>query len=96
MAETNCILVANHQNTADISVLLYPLSLIRPLGGALNWVMDAILKFCSFGWVSFAHNDFFIWQSQDAKRFKFLAPAEPDMVKDIELKVKIDILIISD
>jgi len=50
--------------------------------------MDAILKFCSFGWVSWAHNDFFIWQAQDARTFKWLAPAPPDQVRDIELKVR--------
>ena len=66
---------------------MYALSLLSELGGQLNWVMDAILKFCSFGWVSYAHNDFFIWQAQDAKRFKLLAPADPEQIKDIELKV---------
>ena len=79
--------MANHQNTADISVVMYALSLVSKLNGQLNWVMDAILKFCSFGWVSYAHNDFFIWQAQDAKRFKLLAPADPEQIKDIELKV---------
>ena len=65
------------------------MALIRPLNGAMNWVMDAILKFCSFGWVSFAHNDFFIWQSQDAKKFKWIAPASADDIRDIEIKVLI-------
>jgi len=81
-----CILVANHQNTCDISILMYGMALIRPLNGAMNWVMDAILKFCSFGWVSYAHNDFFIWQSQDAKKFKWIAPASADDIRDIEIK----------
>ena len=62
---------------------------VPSFNGALNWVMDAILKFCSFGWVSWAHNDFFIWQAQDARTFKWLAPAPPDQVRDIELKVRI-------
>ena len=65
------------------------MALIRPLNGAMNWVMDAILKFCSFGWVSYAHNDFFIWQSQDAKKFKWIAPASAEDIRDIEIKVKI-------
>ena len=34
-----------------------------------------------------AHNDFFIWQSQDAKKFKWIAPASADDIRDIEIKV---------
>ena len=88
--DTNCIVLANHQNTVDISIIMWSLSLVPNFSGALNWVMDAILKFCSFGWVSWAHNDFFIWQAQDARTFKWLAPAPPEKVRDIELKVGLE------
>ena len=84
---TNCIVVANHQNTADISVLMWPLSLLTGLSGAVTWVMDAIFKLCSFGWVSMSHHDFFIWQQQDAKNFKWFAPCEPEQIRQVEIKV---------
>ena len=66
---------------------MWPLSLLAGLAGAVTWVMDAIFKLCSFGWVSMSHHDFFIWQYQDAKNFKWFAPTSPEKIRQVELTV---------
>ena len=86
--QTKCILVANHQNTVDISAIMWPLSLLTGLSGAVSWVADAIFKLCTFGWVCMSHKDFFIWQYQDAKAFKWFAPVSPDKIRQVEIKVR--------
>lgn len=85
LVDENCILVANHQNTCDISALMWPLVTLNGLKGAVTWIMDAIFKLSSFGWVCLGHDDFFIWQQADAKQFKFAAPCDPEHIKEHEL-----------
>jgi hypothetical protein len=87
--DENCILVANHQNTCDISALMWPLVTLSGLKGAVTWIMDAIFKLSSFGWVCLGHDDFFIWQQADAKQFKFAAPCDPEHIKEHELAVSL-------
>ena len=87
--DENCILVANHQNTCDISALMWPLVTLNGLKGAVTWIMDAIFKLSSFGWVCLGHDDFFIWQQADAKQFKFAAPCDPEHIKEHELAVSL-------
>lgn len=89
LVDENCILVANHQNTCDISALMWPLVTLNGLKGAVTWIMDAIFKLSSFGWVCLGHDDFFIWQQADAKQFKFAAPCDPEHIKEHELAVSL-------
>ncbi|CAG5111546.1 Oidioi.mRNA.OKI2018_I69.chr2.g5844.t1.cds [Oikopleura dioica] len=87
LVNEKCILVANHQNTCDISALMWPLVTLKGLQGAVTWIMDAIFKLSSFGWVCLGHDDFFIWQQADAKQFRFAAPCDPENIKEHELAV---------
>jgi lysophosphatidylglycerol acyltransferase 1 len=65
-----CIVVANHQTTADVPILMSILSNANKsnLGRNAYWIMDHIFRFVPFGWVSLVHGDFFIRQGRDTRR----------------------------
>ncbi|XP_037293301.1 acyl-CoA:lysophosphatidylglycerol acyltransferase 1-like isoform X2 [Manduca sexta] len=61
------LVLANHQSTADVPMLM---SAWNPRPGVLPnlmWIMDRVFKFTNFGIVSVLHEDFFI-QAGKAKR----------------------------
>ncbi|XP_045488269.1 acyl-CoA:lysophosphatidylglycerol acyltransferase 1 isoform X2 [Pieris rapae] len=61
------LVLANHQSTADVPMLM---STWNPRPGVLSnlmWIMDRVFKFTNFGIVSMLHKDFFI-QAGKAKR----------------------------
>ncbi|VVC96147.1 unnamed protein product [Leptidea sinapis] len=54
------LVIANHQSTADVPLLM---STWNPRPGVLSnlmWIMDRVFKFTNFGIVSVLHKDFFI------------------------------------
>ncbi|CAF4831352.1 unnamed protein product [Pieris macdunnoughi] len=54
------LVLANHQSTADVPMLM---STWNPRPGVLSnlmWIMDRVFKFTNFGIVSMLHKDFFI------------------------------------
>ncbi|CAB3240778.1 unnamed protein product [Arctia plantaginis] len=54
------LVLANHQSTADVPMLM---AAWNPRPGVLPnlmWIMDRIFKFTNFGIVSVLHEDFFI------------------------------------
>nr|XP_032518386.1 acyl-CoA:lysophosphatidylglycerol acyltransferase 1-like [Danaus plexippus plexippus] len=61
------LVLANHQSTADVPMLM---TAWNPRPGVLSnlmWIMDRVFKFTNFGIVSVLHKDFFI-QAGKAKR----------------------------
>ncbi|XP_047534179.1 acyl-CoA:lysophosphatidylglycerol acyltransferase 1 isoform X2 [Vanessa atalanta] len=61
------LVLANHQSTADVPILM---AAWNPRPGVLSnlmWIMDRVFKFTNFGIVSVLHCDFFI-QAGKAKR----------------------------
>ena len=93
LVDEKCIFVANHQNTCDISAIMWPLVTIKGLTGSVAWIIDAIFKLSSFGWVCICHDDFFIWQHADSKQFRFAAPCDPEHIKEHELAVSLDFIL---
>ncbi|CAG9583409.1 unnamed protein product [Danaus chrysippus] len=54
------LVLANHQSTADVPMLM---TAWNPRPGVLSnlmWIMDRVFKFTNFGIVSVLHKDFFI------------------------------------
>ncbi|CAH2090583.1 unnamed protein product [Euphydryas editha] len=54
------LVLANHQSTADVPILM---ATWNPRPGVLSnlmWIMDRVFKFTNFGIVSVLHKDFFI------------------------------------
>ncbi|PZC84571.1 hypothetical protein B5X24_HaOG204601 [Helicoverpa armigera] len=54
------LVLANHQSTADVPMLM---AAWNPRAGVLPnlmWIMDRVFKFTNFGIVSVLHEDFFI------------------------------------
>jgi len=54
------LLMANHQSTADVPILMTTFSSRIGFCNKVMWIMDRIFKFTNFGIVSWMHDDFFI------------------------------------
>lgn len=66
-SDRRTLVIANHQSTADVPMLM---AAWNPRPGVLPnlmWIMDRVFKFTNFGIVSVLHEDFFI-QAGKAKR----------------------------
>ncbi|KAL3873007.1 hypothetical protein ACJMK2_036170, partial [Sinanodonta woodiana] len=64
---SHCLLLVNHQSTADVPmvmVLLQPKSMAM---GRVMWVMDHLFKYTNFGLPAYYHGDYFI---QQGKQFR--------------------------
>jgi len=64
----NCVLMANHQRPSDIALLMRGLQSKDGFYRRNMWIMDWLLQFLTFGWISKAHGDFFLLQPVDAQR----------------------------
>lgn len=62
------LLVANHQSTADVPLIMSCLQVKRNVCNHVMWIMDAMFKFTNFGVVSVTHGDFFITQGKDTRQ----------------------------
>jgi lysophosphatidylglycerol acyltransferase 1 len=58
--EEETLVLANHQSTSDVPLLMAAFAARPELLPRLNWIMDAVFKYTNFGIVSTLHNDFFI------------------------------------
>ncbi|XP_041354413.1 acyl-CoA:lysophosphatidylglycerol acyltransferase 1-like [Gigantopelta aegis] len=63
----SCLVICNHQSTADILVLMTALQGKGLVGGHVMWIMDSIFKFTHFGAVSLVREDFFIHQGKEGR-----------------------------
>ncbi|CAK1543263.1 unnamed protein product [Leptosia nina] len=54
------LVLANHQSTADVPILMSTWNPRLGLLSNLMWIMDRVFKFTNFGIVSVLHKDFFI------------------------------------
>lgn len=71
LLERRCLLVANHQSTGDVPLLMNAFT-APSYGEAANhamWIMDSMFRWTNFGLVSQLHRDFFI-ECGRAKRDK--------------------------
>lgn len=58
--EERTLVIANHQSTADVPLLMATFNTKRNVLPNLMWIMDRIFKYTNFGIVSVIHQDFFI------------------------------------
>lgn len=58
--EEKTLVMANHQSTADVPLLMATFNAKRNVLPNLMWIMDRVFKFTNFGIVSVLHQDFFI------------------------------------
>lgn len=54
------LVIANHQSTSDVPMLMANFNARRNVLPNIMWVMDWVFKFTNFGIVSVIHQDFFI------------------------------------
>lgn len=57
---TPTLIIANHQSTADVPMLMAAYNAKPNVLPNLMWIMDRAFKFTNFGVVSIMHQDFFI------------------------------------
>ncbi|EEB13245.1 conserved hypothetical protein [Pediculus humanus corporis] len=58
--EERTLVLANHQSTADVPLLMATFNAKKNVLPHLMWIMDRVFKFTNFGIVSVLHEDFFI------------------------------------
>lgn len=58
--DTRTLLIANHQSTADVPLLMACFSAKPDVLPNIMWIMDRVFKFTNFGIVSVLHQDFFV------------------------------------
>lgn len=58
--EDRTLVIANHQSTADVPMLMSTFNPRLNVLPNLMWIMDQVFKFTNFGIVSIIHQDFFI------------------------------------
>lgn len=59
------LVLANHQSTADVPMLMAAWNPRPGILPNLMWIMDRVFKFTNFGIVSVLHEDFFIQAVSD-------------------------------
>lgn len=60
IADTRTLLIANHQSTADVPLLMACFNAKPDVLPNIMWIMDRVFKFTNFGIVSVLHQDFFV------------------------------------
>lgn len=58
--EERTLVIANHQSTADVPMLMATFNPRPHVLPNIMWIMDRVFKFTNFGFVSVIHEDFFI------------------------------------
>lgn len=58
--DQECLIVVNHQSTADVPLLMASFETKANVVENMMWLMDRLFKFTNFGIVSYLHGDFFI------------------------------------
>lgn len=58
--KTRTLLIANHQSTADVPLLMACFNAKPDVLPNIMWIMDRVFKFTNFGVVSVLHQDFFV------------------------------------
>lgn len=71
LTSKRCLLMLNHQSSADVLLLIAALQLKYGVSENLMWVIDDSFKRTPFGWVCSTHGDYFITQGK-ANREKTL------------------------
>ncbi|XP_046384558.1 acyl-CoA:lysophosphatidylglycerol acyltransferase 1-like [Ischnura elegans] len=65
--EDRTLVIANHQSTADVPLLMATFNAKKNILPNLMWIMDRIFKYTNFGIVSILHQDFFIVSGKDKR-----------------------------
>lgn len=60
ISNNRMLLMANHQSTADVPMMMTIFSSRIGFCNKVMWIMDRVFKFTNFGIVSWIHDDFFI------------------------------------
>ncbi|XP_077292912.1 acyl-CoA:lysophosphatidylglycerol acyltransferase 1-like [Arctopsyche grandis] len=61
------LVLANHQSTGDVPVLMAALNARTGVLSRLMWIMDRLFRYTNFGIVSVLHGDFFIASGKDKR-----------------------------
>jgi len=65
--EDRTLVIANHQSTADVPLLMATFNTKKNVLPNLMWIMDRIFKYTNFGIVSILHEDFFIISGKEKR-----------------------------
>jgi lysophosphatidylglycerol acyltransferase 1 len=58
--EDRTLVIANHQSTGDVPLLMATFNSRKQILPNIMWIMDSLFKYTNFGIVSVLHEDFFI------------------------------------
>lgn len=61
------LVIANHQSTADVPLLMATFNTKQHVLPNLMWIMDRVFKYTNFGIVSIIHQDFFIVSGREKR-----------------------------
>lgn len=65
--EERTLVIANHQSTADVPLLMACFNPKKGVTSNLMWIMDSLFKYTNFGIVSVLHQDFFIKSGKSSR-----------------------------
>ncbi|XP_063238581.1 acyl-CoA:lysophosphatidylglycerol acyltransferase 1-like [Bacillus rossius redtenbacheri] len=65
--EQRTLVIANHQSTADVPLLMATFNTKRSVLPNIMWIMDRLFKYTNFGIVSVLHRDFFIVSGKEKR-----------------------------
>lgn len=71
--DTRTLIIANHQSTADVPLLMATFSAKPDILPNIMWIMDRVFKFTNFGIVSVIHQDFFVRAVSESYSSKYHA-----------------------
>jgi len=66
--DQGCLVIANHQSTADVPTFMTVLQHKSQIVPKMMWIMDRMFKFTNFGLVSLVHGDFFIQAGKNTRQ----------------------------
>lgn len=65
--DDECLVLANHQSTADVPSLMAAFQSKGRVVADMMWIMDYLFKYTNFGLVSWIHGDFFIHSGKNTR-----------------------------
>ncbi|XP_045481015.1 acyl-CoA:lysophosphatidylglycerol acyltransferase 1-like isoform X2 [Harmonia axyridis] len=86
--EDRTLVIANHQSTGDVPLLMATFNTRRQILPNIMWIMDSVFKYTNFGIVSVIHQDFFIMSGRKLRERSLLNLASHIYKKYIPLKRK--------
>uniref|UniRef100_A0A5S6QV47 PlsC domain-containing protein n=1 Tax=Trichuris muris TaxID=70415 RepID=A0A5S6QV47_TRIMR len=67
--EEPCLVIANHQSTADVPILVHVINALSGYCYKVMWVLDLMFRWTPFGLICQLHGDLFIREGKESQRY---------------------------